>query len=185
MLTRSSCLSDGGLESVVWNGIGGVENLEAVIFEGFGPGGVAVIVEALTDNRRKITPVMRSLFSKFGGGMGDAGAVAYLFETKGILAYENVPSPDAVMELAIDLGAEDVDSNDNQVQIICEPNQFNSIRKALEEQGFIATSAQVEPLPSSYIEVANTTVKGQLLALLDALEDHEDVQSVFHNAQLD
>lgn len=153
---------------------------EEVSYEGYGPGGVAVLIEAVTDNRNRTTAEIRHIFSRYGGSLGEVGCVSWVFERKGILAFEGV-SEDKVMEIALDAGAEDVKvQEDGTIEVITDPKDFMSVREAFEKSNIKPIRAEVTMIPKS-----TTRLEGEdavrMLKLMEALEDHDDVQHVYAN----
>ena len=164
-------------------GAGADENYEEVIYEGYGPGGVAVLVYTLTENRNRTGPNMRVAFNKNGGSLGETGSVNYLFERKGRLFIERTEETDedAVMLAALEAGADDIVSTEDGFEILTEPSEFSNVKEALEEEDLEFISAEVDMVPSVYAEL-NAGQEEQFLSMIDALEDDDDVQDVYHNA---
>lgn len=164
-------------------GAGADENYEEVIYEGYGPGGVAVLVYTLTENRNRTGPNMRVAFNKNGGSLGETGSVNYLFERKGRLFIERTEETDedAVMLAALEAGADDIVSTEDGFEILTEPSEFLNVKEALEEEDLEFISAEVDMVPSVYAEL-NAGQEEQFLSMIDALEDDDDVQDVYHNA---
>ncbi|MDR1692014.1 MAG: YebC/PmpR family DNA-binding transcriptional regulator [Oscillospiraceae bacterium] len=161
-------------------GSGGAENYESVQYEGYGPGGTAVIVEAMTDNRNRTAGEVRHYFDKFGGNLGAAGCVSWFFDQKGILVIEDDGlDEDALMMAALDAGASDVTSADGVIEIETEPDAFSAVRDALEGRSLL--SAEVEKVPQNWVTLTEEEDIKKMRRLLDALEDNEDVQNVWHN----
>ncbi|MCS7233078.1 MAG: YebC/PmpR family DNA-binding transcriptional regulator [Synergistetes bacterium] len=153
---------------------------EEVSYEGYGPGGVAVLVEAMTDNRNRTTAEIRHIFSRYGGSLGEVGCVSWVFERKGILSFEGV-SEDKVMEVALDAGAEDVRvQSDGTIEVITDSKDFMAVREAFEKAKIKPVRAEVTMIPKS-----TTRLEGEdavrMLKLMEALEDHDDVQHVYAN----
>ena len=166
-------------------GEGSNVNYEEVVYEGYAPGGVAVIVQALTDNRNRTAAEMRHIFDKSGGSMGITGCVSWMFEKKGIIIIEKQDGidEDELMMAALDAGAEDFADVGDAYEVSCDAANFSTVRDALEEAGYAFASAAVEMIPSNEVEPdAETAVKVQ--SMLDKLDDHDDVQNVYHNAKL-
>jgi len=160
------------------------EQYEEMVYEGYGPGGVAILVEAATDNKNRTAADVRSLFTKSGGQLAGAGAVAWQFEPRGVVAVaSNGQDPDGVALVAIDAGADDVYTDSDPYEMITDPGQLESLRKALEEAGVAVESAEVIMQPKTPIEV-DEHVARQNLRLIDSLEDLEDVQRVTANFDL-
>jgi YebC/PmpR family DNA-binding regulatory protein len=160
---------------------GGIE-YEAVNYEGYGPGGVAVIVETLTDNRNRTVADVRHLLDKYGAGMGATGCVGWQFEKKGVLtiAAEGLDE-DETMMTALDAGAEDFLPDGETFQIYTTPEDFSTVREALEAKGMTFLEAEIEMIPSNYITLEKEEDMANLRKMLDLLEDNDDVQNVWHN----
>ncbi|QSX38838.1 YebC/PmpR family DNA-binding transcriptional regulator [Shewanella sedimentimangrovi] len=160
------------------------DNLETIIYEGYGPGGTAVMVECMTDNRNRTVTGVRNAFNKSGGNLGTDGSVAYLFTKRGVISYEPGVDEDALMDAALEGGAEDVISHeDGSVDVYTAPAEFGAVKDALDGAGFVAVNAEVTMVPSTQATLdADTAPK--FLRLIDTLEDHDDVQEVYHNADI-
>ncbi|MDR2932879.1 MAG: YebC/PmpR family DNA-binding transcriptional regulator [Oscillospiraceae bacterium] len=154
---------------------------ENIIYEGYGPSGVAIMVECLTDNRNRTAGDLRHYFDKHGGNLGQNGSVAYLFERKGILVIENDGlDDDKVMEDCLECGAIDFDIEEEAVEIFTDPNEVGKVREALEAKGYAFASAEPEYVPSTYTMLDEEN-KIKMEKLLDMLDDNDDVQNVWHN----
>jgi len=165
-------------------GSGSTENYESVTYEGYGPGGVAVIVDALTDNRQRTAPEVRHAFSKYNGSMGAQGCVSWSFDKKGVIVIDNEEGEldeDTVMMDAMDCGADDFEPEDVCYTIYTDPDSFNEVVKALEGKGYSFASAQVEMVPQNYITLTGEEDLKNMQKLIDMLEDNDDVQNVWHN----
>lgn len=162
----------------------GDEGMETVIYEGYGPGGTAVMVECLTDNRNRTVSGVRHAFSKAGGNLGTDGSVSYLFDKKGVISYAPGLDEDDVMEVALENGADDIETaDDGAIDVFTAPSDFGVVKDALDAAGFEADNAEVSLVPSTKAELdADTAPK--LLRLIDALEDLDDVQEVYHNGDI-
>jgi len=155
---------------------------ETVVYEGYGPEGVAVLVEALTDNRNRTAADVRHIFAKNGGNLGTSGAVAWQFERRGvILADAAGVDEDELMLAAAEGGAEDVELDGSSYQITCAPEDLSAVRAAVEVAGFTVESAELTMIPSTTVEVGDEGTAKQVLRLMDALEENDDVQEVFAN----
>lgn len=163
---------------------GDAENYEEIRYEGYGPGGVAMIVEALTDNRNRTAPDVRSLFSKYGGNMGADGSVAFLFNRVGALVYPlSKGSADDMLEKAIEAGADEVITTEEGHEFICAVDDFGSVRDALEAMLGTSDSARIVFKPLDTKAVDEDTGRS-LLKLIDALDDHDDIQQVYANFEM-
>ena len=161
---------------------------EEITYEGYAPGGVAVIVEALTDNRQRTAPEIRHYFDKFGKGMGAQGCVSWSFDRKGVIVIDNEDGEldeDAVMMDALDAGAEDFSPDGPVFEITTDPDSFNDVVKALEAKGYTFASAELEMVPQTYVTMTGEDDVKNMNKLIDMLEDNEDVQNVWHNWQQD
>ncbi|GGW49204.1 YebC/PmpR family DNA-binding transcriptional regulator [Alishewanella tabrizica] len=160
------------------------ENYEELVYEGYGPGGVAVIVETMTDNNKRTVADVRHAFTKFGGNLGTSGSVNYLFQRKGVLLFAAGVDEDTLLESALEAGADDVQTHsDGSFEVITSPESYNQVKDALLSAGFQPESAEVTLLPDTRAELdAENAVK--FIKMLDALEDSDDVQNVFHNAEI-
>lgn len=164
-------------------GGGDGEQLETIVYEGYGPAGSAVMVECLTDNRNRTVAEVRHAFSKCGGNLGTDGSVAYLFSKKGLLTFVGVDE-DALMDAALEAGADDVvTEEDGTIEVYTTPNDFGTVLDGLEAAGFKAQSAEVTMLPSTEAELDAETAP-KLMRLIDMLEDLDDVQEVYHNGSI-
>jgi YebC/PmpR family DNA-binding regulatory protein len=154
-----------------------------VVYEGYGPEGVAVIVEALTDNRNRTAGEVRHVFTRFGGNLGATGCVGHLFERKGSLVFERSEvDSDALLEAALDAGADDVVESDDQLEVTTSPAGFGAVKRGLEERGFQPSQAGLQMRPSLTVRLEGKDAE-QMVLLSDALEDLDDVQAV--NANFD
>jgi YebC/PmpR family DNA-binding regulatory protein len=163
-------------------GSAGGENYEQIQYEGYGPGGTAVIVETMTENRNRTAGEMRHYFDKFGGNLGAAGCVSWSFDQKGIIAADaDGADEDSLMLLALDAGASDFSAEDGIFEILTEPGVFPAVRDALEGAGVAILSAQIEKLPQNRVSLTDEESIRKMRRLLESLEDNDDVQSVWHN----
>ena len=155
---------------------------ETVVYEGYGPSGVAVIVEALTDNRNRTASEVRHTFAKNDGNLGGSGAVAWLFERRGIVIVDGEGvEEDELMLAAAEGGAEDVELDGSSFQVTCAPEDLSAVRSAVEAAGFTADSAELTMVPKTTVEVADENEAKKILRLIDQLEDNDDVQDVYAN----
>lgn len=163
-------------------GEGSAEKLEALQYEGYGPCGVAVIVETLTDNRNRTAADMRHYFDKCGGNLGQTGCVSFLFEKKGVLAIDGEDlNEDQVMEDALEAGASDFLADEDIFEVRTEPDDFTAVMEALEAKGYKFVSADLAQVPSTTTAIADEEMAAKMEKLLDLLEDNDDVQNVWHN----
>ncbi|MCQ2544859.1 MAG: YebC/PmpR family DNA-binding transcriptional regulator [Clostridia bacterium] len=163
------------------------ETYSELSFEGYGVGGVAVIVEALTDNTNRTTASVRSTFDKHGGNLGTAGCVTYMFNRKGVLIVEKTDEidEDELMMIALDAGAEDMEVNEDSFVIYTEPSAFNEVHGALTEAGYEFVEAEVEYVPSMEAAPKDENDLKKLKKMIDILEENDDVQKVHHNCSVD
>lgn len=157
---------------------------ELVNYEGYGPGGVAVIVETATDNRNRTAPDVRHAFSKYGGSLGTTGCVSFLFNEKGVIVVDNEDGDideDKLMEEALEAGAGDFSAEEGVFEIYTEPDDFAAVCDALAEKGYKFVSADLAKVPMTYVELTDPEQQEQMQKLLDMLDDNDDVQNVFHN----
>jgi YebC/PmpR family DNA-binding regulatory protein len=168
-------------------GVGGgddAETYEECVYEGYGPGGVAILIETLTDNKNRTVGEVRHALVKHGGNLGSSGCVAYLFEKKGLISVRSEGAdPDALMEAALEAGAEDVVDGEDSLDVVTTVAEFTAIRAALESAGFEVTHAEISMEPSTTVAVAGKEAE-QMLKLNDVLEDLDDVQQVYANVEI-
>jgi len=159
-------------------------NYEEVTYEGYGPGGVAILVHTLTDNRVRTVAEIRNMLTKHGGNMGAAGSVGYIFTKRGLIAIERKDiDEDQVMETALEAGAEDVREAGDLLEVLTAPETFDDVREALAKVNIATASAEITMIPSSTVNVSGHSAQ-TLLKLLELLEDHDDVQSVSSNMDI-
>ena len=161
------------------------ESYQEIRYEGYGPGGVAVIVDCLTDNVNRTAPEMRKIFEKGGGNLGKPGAVAFGFASKGVIVIEaDKVDEEKLMEIVLEAGAEDVAESGGAWEVTCEPANYIPVRQALETAGITTDSAELTMIPANAI-ACDEDLAGKVMRLVDTLEDHDDVQNVYHNAEID
>ncbi|MBW2517018.1 MAG: YebC/PmpR family DNA-binding transcriptional regulator [Deltaproteobacteria bacterium] len=183
---KSENMPKDNIERAIKKGTGELEgvNYEESIYEGYGPGGAAVLIESLTDNKNRTVADIRHIFSKAGGNMGESGCVAWMFKKKGYIAVENkAVDEEALMEAALDAGAEDIREDDSNFEVITAPEDFEAVKNAIDGASIPYIVAEVTMLPQS-----TTFLKGkeaeQMVKLMEALEDCDDVQKVYTNADI-
>ena len=161
-------------------------NYEQITYEGYAPGGVAVIVDTITDNRNRTVSDVRHCFAKNNGNLGNSGSVAFMFDEKGVLVIERTPGmdEDEMMMIALEAGAEDVKAEEDVFEIYTTPADFSAVREELEKQGLAFLSAEVNKIPQNMVSVDDPEVLKNIQKLLDMLEDNDDVQNVYHNCDL-
>jgi len=181
---RDNSMPKDNIERAIARGAGGAvdgETYETVTYEGYGPNGVAILVEALTDNRNRTAADVRHVFAKSDGNLGASGAVAWLFERKGVILVPDSADEDEVMLAAADAGAEDVQFEGSSYQVTCAPDDLARVRTALEQAGLSVESADLTMLPKTTIRIEEEAAARKLLRLMDALEENDDVQDVYAN----
>jgi YebC/PmpR family DNA-binding regulatory protein len=181
---RSYSMPKDNIERAIARGAGQDANaaaFETILYEGYAPGGVAVIVEALTDNRNRTAADVRHLFTKNDGNLGEAGSVAWLFERRAIVLIDGDADEDELTLAAAEGGAEDVSRDGSSWQITAAPEDLSAVRTAVEAAGFSVDSAELTMAPKTTIEVADESQAKKILRLIDALEDNDDVQEVYAN----
>ena len=159
---------------------------ETITYEGYAPGGVAVIVETITDNRNRTASDVRHCFAKYDGTLGVTGSVGFMFDKKGVLVVERTADTDEdeMMMIALDAGAEDMKALDDVFEIYTAPNDFSAVREALEQQGLSFLSADVKMIPQNTVSITDEETAAKIEKLLDMLDDNDDVADVYHNAEL-
>ena len=163
-------------------GSGNADSYENVVYEGYGPSGVAVIVDALTDNRNRTAPEVRHLLDKYGKGLGATGCVSWSFDQKGVLVIEREDlDEDTAMMDALDCGAADFQAEDECFTVYTTPEDFAAVLAAMEEKGYTFLSAKVEMVPQNYVALTDPKDVQSMEKLIDMLEDNDDVQNVYHN----
>jgi YebC/PmpR family DNA-binding regulatory protein len=183
---RQANMSRDTMERAIKRGAGGEDNTayDEVRYEGYGPGGIAIIIEALTDNRNRTASEVRSLFSKAGGNLGETNSVSFMFERKGVIAYPaKAATVDAMFEAGLDAGADNVESDATVHEITCATDDFSSVRDALEKKFGDAAEAKLQWRPVNTTMVDGDTAES-LMKLIDALEDNDDVQNVYANYEV-
>ena len=184
---KSNNVPNDNIERVIKKaaGEGDKTNYEENVYEGYGPGGVAVIVECLTDNKNRTAADVRHFFDKFGGNMGTSGCVSFMFSTKGIIIVDSEGvDEEKIMEDAFDLGAADLSSEDGAFEVTTEPADFSVVREGLEGKGYKLLSAEIEQIPSTYTSLTDEELIKKMNLLLEHLEDNDDVQNVYHNWEM-
>ncbi len=187
LAAKAASMPNDNIERAIKKGTGESDGTtyEDVMYEGYGPGGVAIMVRTLTDNRNRTVADLRRLFTKYGGSLGESGCVGWMFHRRGVLLVdERSVDEERVLETALDAGAEDVAEAAGSWEVTTSPESFEGVRDALAAAGFAPSSAEVTMVPSNTVRVTGGDV-GRLLKLLEALEDQDDVQSVSANADLD
>ncbi|MBE6349140.1 MAG: YebC/PmpR family DNA-binding transcriptional regulator [Spirochaetaceae bacterium] len=180
---RAANMPKDNIERAIKKGTGelGGATYEEMLYEGYGPGGVAVLVEVLTDNKNRAAANVRNIFSKSGGNLGATGSVSYMFNRKGVIEYDaEVVNEDEMMEAGLEAGAEDIVAEDGVITVTTDPSDFESVLEALQAKGYESVSAEVSMVPDTYSSLDEETTR-KVLKLIDKLEEDDDVQNVYSN----
>lgn len=181
---RASNMPKDNIERAIKKGTGelGGAVFEEKLYEGYGPSGVAILVEVLTDNNNRAAANVRNIFAKTGGNLGATGSVSYMFNRKGVIEYDAESiNEDEIMEAGLEAGAEDIANEDGVITVTTDPNDFNAVLEALQAKGYESVSAEISMVPDTYSAV-DKDVAGKLQKLIDRLEEDDDVQNVYTNA---
>jgi YebC/PmpR family DNA-binding regulatory protein len=165
----------------------GGSSLEEIIYEGYGPGGVAVMIEIMTDNRNRTAGEIRHIFTKNGGNLGETGCVAWMFQETGLIVIEKEDNPqdeDDLMLLAIECGADDFKVEEESYEIVCKPGETQRVKDSLENEGIVVALSEVTMIPQSTVNLESKEAD-QMLRLMDALEEHDDVQNAYANFEIE
>jgi YebC/PmpR family DNA-binding regulatory protein len=185
---KSVNLPSDSIEKAIKKGTGDIEGVryEEVVYEGYGSGGVAVLVETLTDNRNRTASEIRHLFSKNGGSLGEAGCVSWLFERKGILFVrgEGVDE-DELLSACLESGAEDLVKEEEGFTVMTKPSVLSDVREKLQVLGYTVEKSELDMIPKNHVKVESREDAARILRFMDALEDHDDVQNVYSNFDID
>ncbi|MBI5249657.1 MAG: YebC/PmpR family DNA-binding transcriptional regulator [Desulfomonile tiedjei] len=180
---RAANMPKDNIERAVKRGTGEIEgvNYEEIVYEGYGPGGVAVLVEALTDNKNRTVAEIRHIFDKHSGNLGESGCVSWMFDKKGMIEVTSSGlTEDEVMELALENGAQDVSNEGDSFEITTDPSEFEVVRKAVEQKGWKVDMAEITMIPQTTVKLDGKKAE-QMLKMMDALDDHDDLQRVYAN----
>jgi len=172
------------IEKAIKRGTGDVEgsHFEEVLYEGYGPSGVAVMIEALTDNRNRTGPEIKRIFEKHGGALGTTNCVSYLFSKKGLITVSTAnANEDELMELALGAGAEDMENAGDIYEITCDPSAYEELKKALEEKQIPMEVAEISMVPMTMVPITDEHTARRVISLMEALDDHDDVQNAYAN----
>jgi len=183
---KASGLPSDNIERAIQKGMGALtgDKFESIQYEGYGPGGVAVMIDALTDNRNRTAGDIRSYFNKCNGNLGETGSVNWMFSKKGLLRINEVEDPDNLMMEALEAGAEDLREDGETQEVLTTPEEFETVVTALQDK-YQLESSEVSYLPINTVSVSDADVAKKLLKLLDLLEEHDDVQAVYANFEMD
>ncbi len=187
-VAKSENMPKDNIARAIKKGTGEIEGevYEEILYEGYGPGGVAVLVNCMTDNRNRTVADIRHFFAKSNGNLGESGCVAWMFESKGLIVIDKeVVSEEKLMDLALEAGADDVIEEDTEFQVTTAPEDYETVREALEESEISFLEASLTMVPQNTIEVTEEKPAKALLKLLECLEDHDDVQNVHANFDID
>jgi YebC/PmpR family DNA-binding regulatory protein len=175
------------IDRAVRRGTGAEEGVtyDEITYEGYGPGGVAMLIEAMTDNRNRTVAEIRHIFSKNGGNLGESGSVGWLFEKKGYIVVDKAAKPEEeLFDIAIEAGADDVRDDEDNVEIITSPENFEAVQSAIKSAGIEPQLAEVSMVPQTYVKLEGGNAQ-TMLRLMEAMEDHDDVQKVYANFDID
>lgn len=181
---KSENMPKENIERAVKKGTGELEGTvyDEITYEGYGPGGVAILVDCMTDNKNRTVADIRHFFAKSGGNLGESGCVSWMFDKKGsLLVDKSVVSEDKLLDIVLDAGAEDVAEEENEFQVVTVPDDFSAVLEALESENIPLIESSVSMIPKNVIEIIDEKTARQVLTLLEKLEDHEDVQNVYAN----
>ncbi len=183
---RQVSMPKDNIERAIKRGTGEVEGqvFEEILYEGYGPGGVAVLVEVLTDNRNRTASEVRKIFERSGGKMGSAGCVGYLFERKGVFSINaSDTDEDTLMTIALDAGADDLKLSGSTFDITCDPSAFARVQEALQKNGLTPVVAEISQVPKAPVDVETETGK-KVIRLMETLDEQDDVQNVYSNVNI-
>ena len=172
------------IEKAIKKGTGELDGIsfEEVLYEGYGPSGVAVMVEALTDNRNRTSPEIKKIFEKHGGSMGTSGCVNWMFKKKGLITVNTANiDEEQLLEIALSAGADDMQTEGGISEITCDPNSYEELKKALDEKEIPTEVAEISMVPDTTIGITDEHVAGRIISLMEAFDDHDDVQNAYAN----
>ena len=167
------------------SGAANQDNYEELTYEGYGAGGVAIFIEAMTDNRNRTAGDIRSYFTKYGGNLGETGCVGWMFKPVGLLTFDLSVDYEKLFEASINLGADDIEEDEEEYRVITSVENFQTVFEGLEAEGFKSVSADLTRLPENDMEITDETTAKKILQLLERLEEHDDVQNVYSNVDID
>jgi YebC/PmpR family DNA-binding regulatory protein len=172
------------IEKAIKKGTGGADgvNFSEVHYEGYGPGGVAIVVEALTDNHNRTAPEIKKIFEKHGGSLGTSGCVNWMFSKKGLITVKTAGvNEDELMEIALAGGADDMQNTGEMFEITCEPGAYEQLKNALKEKGVAIEASDISMVPQNTVPISDAATARRIISLMEAFEDHEDVQNAYAN----
>ncbi|MCK5565713.1 MAG: YebC/PmpR family DNA-binding transcriptional regulator [Planctomycetes bacterium] len=181
---KSANMPKDTIEKAIKKGTGELSGVsyEEVLYEGYAPGGIAIMIEGLTDNRNRTGPEIKKIFEKRGGSLGSSGCVNWMFHKKGLIAIKtDAIEEDNLMELALSAGAEDMENVGEVYELTCDPAAYDELKKAIEEKGVVIEAAELSMIPENTIPVNNAETAKKILAFIECFEDHDDVQEVYAN----
>jgi YebC/PmpR family DNA-binding regulatory protein len=184
---RQVSMPKDNIERAIKRGTGEIEGMvyDEINYEGFGPGGVAILMDILTDNRNRTNGEVRKIFERGGGNMGSAGCVAYLFERKGVVSVKVALDEDSLMGIVLDAGADDLRAHaDSTFDIICDPTHFNKVQEALAQNKITPVNAEITQLPKTTVDAPDIETAMRIVRLMEAIDDHDDVQNVYSNLNM-
>ena len=185
---KANNMPNENIARAIKKGAGEMDNInyEEIIYEGYAPGGVAVIVKTLTDNRNRTAGEVRHIFDKNGGSIGSMGCVGWMFDNKGVIIVEKTDKivEEDLMMLALDSGAEDFSAEEDSFEILTDPNEFSEVRQKLETAGVEMASAEVTMIPQNMVSVTNEDDIKKINKMIDMFDDNDDVQDIYHNADM-
>ncbi len=185
---KSENMPKDNIERAIKKGTGtldGAEAYEEYSYEGYGPGGVAILIEVLTDNKKRTTAEVRHILSRLNGNLGEAGCVNWLFSKKGFMSFDKkAVDSDRIMELALEAGAEDINEDENEIEVYADISNFEALKKAFEDNKIAPIVAEISMIPQNYIKLEGKNAE-TMLKLMEALEDSDDVQKVYANFDID
>lgn len=183
---RTANMPKDNIDRAIKKGLGELEGVDyqEITYEAYGPGGVAILIDVLTDNKNRTAADVRYILNRGGGNLGESGCVSYLFKRKGIIGYDSEKySEDKILEVALEAGAEDVSDEGDTIEVMTDPDDFEKVLNALEKAGLEHRSAEVSKLADAYVTLDNEKT-GRVIRLIETLDDHEDVQSVASNIDI-
>jgi len=184
---RAANMPNDNIIRAIKRGTGEIEGVtyEEITFEGYGPCGVAIMLDVLTDNRNRTVAEIRHIFSKRGGNFGENGCVSWMFNRQGMIIFEKNVDEEKIMDTALESGADDIKDEGDYIEVITSPDAFQEVKEACTNVGLESIEADIVMIPQNTVKVENAEDAGKMLKLMDALEDHEDVQKVYANFDID